>query len=147
MKYVALFLLCGSLSAVAKEKQHYEYQFATLVDFRTVHGGQRCSGNGSTHGTVDDSGDIKAETSSSSGCSDTFIKLYTIALADHTFVIKHVLEGGPILTGLGVNALFARESVLANALPGAQIRVRTDSSGLYVYDGKRESKFSIVEAK
>lgn len=150
-----ILLLC--LSAFAKDKPHYTYQDALLVSFRDVVSGSSCVHSSETTGDVkantDDgytSGTVNATTTGTSECSNNASRLYTINVAGQTYIIRHSMTGGQMATAMvtmGWGALFMKQSVLANQLPGTHVFVRSDEHGLYVKLGKRESRFKVVEAK
>ncbi len=142
-----LLLLAVAYPALAKNKlKDSDYQSATLLSFHTESRGSSCSGK--TNGQVDDSGNVTARTSTE--CSDSQVRIYTIRVGERTLSIEPAATGKQIAKGmatLGWSEVFSKGSVLRDQLPGAQIKVRSDSSGLYVRVGKKESKFKIVEAQ
>jgi hypothetical protein len=145
-----VLLFCCSVSAYAKDKAEPQYQDGVLISFRTISTGSSCSSYGNTNGSVDDNGKIVSATHSTGSCSNNVVRLYTIKVADQTYVVRHAATGGQKATALatmGWGALFMKQSVLANQLPGTHVLVRSDPHGFYVKMGKKESKFEVVEAK
>jgi hypothetical protein len=135
--WLCCILVCGlATSAFAKTKvQDSDYQDGVLVSFRTAATGSSCSSTGSLKGSVDSGGDVAATTDSNASCQDIGSRLYTIKVADNTFVIKHAPEN------------WNRKSVLSEQLPGFKFKVRTQKDKLYIKVGDRESPFFIVGAQ
>ena len=158
---LACIALAGLLAvpAVAKDKApDSAYQEAVLVKFTTVTTGTSCSHSASTTGDVDattsddgnTTGTVKATTSGSTDCSDVTRRHYTLAVGQQTFVIEpEPTKGqkGVAMATLGWSAAFAKQSVLADQLPGTHVRVRSDGSGFCVKLGKRESRYSAISAQ
>lgn len=139
----ALLLALFIPPAWAKDKHpNADFQDATLVSFREVATGSSCSHYGSTTGNVqastDDngetSGSINSTTNGSTSCSDTGWIYYTLQVGEHNFVVHRAPP-------------FFKSSDLKGLLPGTHVLVRTDSKGLYIRVGDKESKFVVVEAK
>lgn len=148
-RLLPILLLAGCANfALAKDKakpKDSDYQPATLVSFRTETTGARCSGN--VDATVDQNGQVDGTTSST--CKDRTVRLYTIQMDGQTFTVEPTHTGkqkGVALATLGWSSEFEKGSVLRDQLPGAHIEVRSDPSGVYIRVGKRESKFTILEA-
>ena len=130
----------------AKDKfKDSDYRPATLVSFRTQSVGASCSGN--VNAEVEDNGQVNGTTNSN--CSDQMVRFYTIQVEGQTFTVIPAHTGKQKAVGfatLGWSNAFSKGSVLINQLPGAHIEVRSDPSGLFIRVGKKESKFTIVEA-
>jgi hypothetical protein len=145
----ALALL--SLVAFAKDKHpDAKYQDAILVRFVTVTTGKSCSQNGTTSGKVDDDGNISANSSGTSDCANITRRHYTISVGQQTFVIEPEFtkgQKGAALATLGWSAAFAKQSVLADQLPGAHVLVCSDPDGFWVKVVKRESRYRVVAAQ
>lgn len=130
----------------AKDKfKDSDYRPATLVSFRTQSVGASCSGN--VNAQVEDNGQVNGTTNSN--CSDQMVRFYTIQLEGQAFTVVPAHTGKQKAIGfatLGWSGAFEKGSVLINQLPGAHIEVRSDPSGVFIRVGKKESKFTIVEA-
>ena len=132
-----------ALSKLAK------WQDAVLVNFRTVQSGSACSSSGTVNGTVDESGNVTGRTHGNSSCVTITTRFYTLSAGEHTYVLRHELTAGKkatVIATLGYGALFMKNSVLANQLPGVHVLARTDPKGFWVKIGSRESKYQVVEA-
>ncbi len=155
---LAAAILCPIASAKDKALLDSAYQDAMLVKFVTVTTGTSCSHKSNTTGTVDATtdadgntdGTVRATTSGSTNCSNDITRYYTISVGEQTFVIEPEMtkgQKGAALATMGWSAVFAKQSVLANQLPGVHILVRSDAAGLWVKVGKRESRFRMVDAQ
>ena len=146
-RLLTVALVCASAScALARDKGKGDWQPGVLVSFRTVTTGSSCSGN--VDAKVDEAGQVNGSTEST--CSDRRLRFYTIQVEGQTFVVAPDHTGKQKAVGmatLGWSAAFAKGSVLRDQLPGAHIQVRSDPSGLFIRVGKKESKFTIVEAR
>jgi hypothetical protein len=150
MRVFAAFCFLFCISAYAKDKPQFDYQDAILVSFQTVHSGSSCSASGTVKGEEDSSGNVTGTTNSNSSCVDDTVRHYTLKVGDHTYALRPALTKGKAALGmatLGWSAVFAKNSVLSNLLPGTHVLVRTDESGFYVKVGKRESRYAIVGAE
>lgn len=141
---LTLSLALTAPSMWAKDKHpNADFQDATLVSFREVATGSSCSHVSSTTGKMEastdesgqTSGSIDSTTSGDTSCRDTGWIYYTLQVGDHTFVVHHAV------------APFFRSSDLKGLIPGTHVLVRTDSKGLYIRVGDKESKFVVVEGK
>lgn len=138
---VPLLLLCASIHAQTVQDQ---YQAAVLVSFKTVSTGSDCSSTGTTTGRVNDNGNIKADSDSTSSCSDSEVRLYTVRVGENLFVLRPASAfGGPTP---GWVSPFKRCS-LANQLPGTHILIRSHGSGLQVKVGTKESSYTLYGAQ
>jgi hypothetical protein len=138
----------------AKDKAHYDYQDGVLQSFRTEDTGQQCSTTSDTNGTVDattdDSATINTSTTSSTSCRDTQRALYTLKVADNTFVLTPSTTGKGAALGmatLGWSQVFAKNSVLAYQLPGTHVQIRSDGKHYFIRINDRESMYSLVGAQ
>ena len=154
MKLLAIVLSFSLLSqsALAKEKRHpdSDYQDAVLVKFVTVTTGSSCSHRSNTSGEVDDNGNVSARTTGHSDCADVTSRHYTLSVGQQAYVIEPELtkgQKGAALATLGWSAAFAKQSVLADLLPGTHVLVRSDADGLWVKVGKRESRYRVMTAQ
>lgn len=154
MKLIALVLTLAVLGqpAFAKENKHADsdYQDAVLVKFVTVTTGSSCSSSGDTNGKVDDNGNVSATSSGTTNCANRTKRHYTLSVGQQTFVIEPEPtrgQKGTALATLGWSAAFAKQSVLADQLPGTHVMVRTDADGFWVKIGKRESLYRVVAAQ
>jgi hypothetical protein len=158
MKALALLFLLSTPIAFAKDKTVYSYQDGVLQSFRTEQTGKRCSSDADTNGTVnantDDAGNtngtVHTTTTGSTTCHDTQRALYTVKVAENTFVLTPAESGKGTAAGfatLGWSRVFAKNSVLAYQLPGTRIQIRSDGKHYFVKIGDRESLYSIVGAE
>jgi hypothetical protein len=158
MKPLIALVLLGSALAFAKDKPQYTYQDGVLVAFHTEHTGTRCSQSADTSGTVnantDDSGNtsgtVRSTTSGTTSCKDTERPLYTVKSGDNVFVLTPDhgagAKAGEMLS-LGWSTTFAKNSVLANRLPGTALLLRGDGKHYYVKIGNRESMYATVDVR
>ena len=154
--FALLVLLC--LPAFAKDKPQYTYQDGTLVSYRTITDGSSCNSSVNTTGDVNantdsaglTTGTVNATTHASTTCSDINRTLYTVKSGDNVFVLVPAYSGGTktgVILTMGWGALFLKDTVLANRLPGTALHLRADGEHYVVKIGKRESMYSAVEAK
>lgn len=158
---VLLSLLLSALVLPAWAAKHtptYDYQNATLVALHEQAVGSSCSHSSTTNGTVDattnddgyTNGTVNSTSYGSSNCSDDMRWLYTVKTDENTFVLTPD-HSGKVKTGavlsMGWSAMFVKASVLANRLPGTKVLIRSDGKHIYVKLDKRESMYSIVEAR
>jgi hypothetical protein len=147
-----LSLLAFSLvvtTAWSATKPAPQYQDGVLISFTTVSNGSTCSSNGQTTGTVDSTGTISGKTNTSTSCSDNLKRHYTVKVGDSMFVLSPAMSKkakGAALASLGWSAVFSKNSVLANQLPGTHFQIWSDEDGMHVRIGKRESLYSVVAA-
>jgi hypothetical protein len=146
-----MLALLLSLSTAASAKPEPPYDDGVLQSFRVVDEGQSCSTNGTTTGTVSDSGNVNANSSSSTTCSPRKKAFYTIVVKGQTLVITPTQSAGTkvgVVASLGWGALFLKDSCLYGQLPGAKFQIRTESPGTYrIKLGKRESLYKLVSAE
>jgi hypothetical protein len=148
---IALGLMLLPSMALAKDKHpDSDYQDGVLVSFRTIVTGNDCSSSGTVKGTVNDSGDVDANSNTRSSCSDDSVRLYSIKVGDNMFELEPMVTGKEAAAGIatmGWGALFMKRSVLSNQLPGTRLKVRSDKGKIFVKIGDRESPYSVTSAK
>jgi hypothetical protein len=158
MKALALLFLLSTPIVFAKDKPVYSYQDGVLQSFHTEQTGKRCSSDADTTGTVNANtdgngntdGTIHATTTGSTTCRDTQRTLYTVKVAENTFVLTPAESGTGTAAGfatLGWSRVFAKNNVLTYQLPGTPIKIRSDGKHYVVKIGDRESLYSIVGAE
>ncbi len=139
-----------ALAMVAPQTTAPAPQDGVLVSFTEVVAGSSCSGTGKTNGTVDDSGNVSGTTTTNTNCSLNRRRHYTVTIGGSTMVLEPKATKkakGAALATLGWSAVFAKESVLSNQLPGIHFLAWSDASGIHIKLGKRESLYEIVAAK
>lgn len=141
-------LLCST--AWAKSKPLGEYQDGVLVSFYNVTTGSSCSSSGTVNGKVDDDGKISGSTDGNTNCSNNESRRYKIKVGDNTFVLRRTFTKGQkagAIASMGWSALFVKNSILADLLPGTAIKVRSDGTGFFVKVGNKESRYDVVAAQ
>jgi hypothetical protein len=153
-------LLCFflTLPAAAKDKSQYVYQDGVLQSFRTEQTGTKCSQTSDMSGTMnantdsngETNGTVNATTTGSASCKDTERVLYTVKSGNNTFVLTPDHGAGAkagMMLGGGWTTAFAKNSVLANQLPGIALLLRGDGKHYYVKIGTRESMYAAVDVR
>ena len=139
----ALLFVAGT--AQASKPKPEDYQDGVLVSLKTVASGASCSTSGTATRT-DSGADVSAQTD----CTDKQVRLYTVQVANQTYVLRPAstkkAEGLAYAT-VGWSAILAKQSVLANQLPGTHFQIRSDADGVHIRLGKRESLYSMVAAQ
>ena len=141
MKLAVVVLMLLSCAAA----EDAAYRDAVLLSFRDVASGASCSGSVRAHSGS--SGDVTGQTDTD--CSQNYQRQYSIQMGKQIFVL--VFTGSAkaraaAAATLGFSSMFSKSSALRDQLPGAHLLIRSDSSGVYVKVGKRESRYRIVEA-
>ena len=143
-------LVLGASHAYSKTAPpNSDYQAAVLAGFKSVADGSQCSSSGSVS-AVDD-----RTVSTSSSCSSSWSRRYTIIVGQQIFILEPTLTGkqtaknAALTIGtLGYGALFIRQKdVLSNQLPGANILIRSIAKGFEIKVGKKESAYLLVGAE
>jgi hypothetical protein len=143
-------LVSGCGAAWASSKPELVYQDGVLVSFFTVTTGSSCSSSGTVKGQVNDDGAVSGSTNDNTNCSNNESRRYRIKVGDNAYVLRHTLSGGQkaaALASLGWGAMFMKQSVLANLLPGTPIKARSDGTGFFVKVGKKESRYEVIAAQ
>jgi hypothetical protein len=157
MRALVLFFLL-TLPAAGKDRPQYTYQDGVLQSFRTEQTGTQCSHTSDTSGTVnantdDDgrtNGTVDATTTGRTSCEDTERALYTVKSGDNTFVLTPDRGTGAkagALLSMGWSTVFAKNSVLANRLPGTVLLLRGDGKHYFIKIGNRESMYAAVAVR
>jgi hypothetical protein len=157
MKVLVLFFLL-TLPAAGKDKPQYTYQDGVLQSFRTEQTGTNCSHSSDTSGTVNANSDedghtngtVNATTTGETSCKDTERALYTVKSGNNTFVLTPDRGTGAkagALLSMGWSTAFAKNSVLANRLPGTVLQLRGDGKHYFVKIGNRESMYAAVAVR
>jgi hypothetical protein len=158
MKKLCVLALLLGLPAFAKDKSQYKYQDGVLQAVKRVVSGSSCNSNGNTTGTVDanttpsgqTNGTVNANTQASTTCGNLYQWLYTVKTGDVVYVLTPSRSTGARVgtaVSLGWSSYFLKDSTMANQLPGTQIKLRSDPSGIYVKVGERESLYRVVSAE
>ncbi len=134
---IAATVLClfVCIQTWAKTPKDAQYQDATLVGFKDVSAGSSCTSSGNVKATTNENGDTTGSTSGQADCSNKVVRQYTVQVGSHTYVLVY-----------GYNFLNLHND-LYKQFPGAHFRVRFDKRGIYVWAGKKEALYDIVEAK
>lgn len=151
--WVAGIFLLFCVPMFAASKTPGDYQDAVLVSFKTVADGSICSSTGTVNANGNDN--QKVNSNSTTACSDSNVRLYTVRVADAFYVLrptigsKQVATDAAVVIGtLGWGALFIRNrEVLANQLPGAHILIRSHGNGFEVKIASKSSLYSLVAAQ
>jgi hypothetical protein len=139
---------CGPVWASSKSEP--VYQDGVLVSFFSITTGSSCSTSGTVKGQVNDDGAVSGSTNDNTNCSNNESRRYRIKVGDNAYVLRHTLSGGQkaaALASLGWGAMFMKQSVLANLLPGTPIKARSDGTGFFVKVGKKESRYEVIAAQ
>lgn len=113
-----------------------DYQDAVLLSFRDVPTGENCSGSVNGNNV-------------NSNCYDTTERQFTVKVSGQNLVIVPSgtkKRAGLAIATLGWSEIPRKGSVLRDQLPGSHFLIKSDSSGMYVKVGKKQSKFRVVEA-
>lgn len=141
-------VLCGTAFAAGKSQS--DYQNGILVSFYSVTSGSSCSSSGSVNGKVDDDGTVSGSTNGNTNCVNSESRRYKIKVGENTYVLRRTFSAGQkagAIASMGWSALFIKNSVLANLLPGTPVQVRSDGTGFLVKVGKKESRYDVVAAQ
>lgn len=95
-------------------------------------------------------GTLNATTTGSTSCADTERALYTVKSGENTFVLTPDHGTGAkagALLSMGWSRVFAKNSVLANRLPGTVLLLRGDGKHYYIKIGNRESIYATVAVR
>ena len=109
-----------------------------------VSSGQSCSTSATTNATATGNSTATANTTANTTCCPTRQALYTVAVANQVMVITPTISRTAALLTLGWSAVFAHDSCLYGALPGASFKMWGEGGKYHVKLGKRESVYRLV---
>lgn len=109
-----------------------------------VSSGQSCSTSATTNATATGNSTATANITANTTCSPTRQALYTVAVANQVMVITPTISRTAALLTLGWSAVFAHDSCLYGALPGASFKMWGEGGKYHVKLGKRESVYRLV---
>lgn len=159
MRHFALIFLLYCVPVFAKSKPKVTYQDGIYESVRGQIVGSHCAGSANTDGNFSaetenygtsssTDGTVRASSNSASDCRAVTRGLYTIKVGENVYVLTPYIS---VIQAVGANSpllrAFQKPSILSTELPGSHIQVRSQDGSFYIKVGKRESRYTLVEAK